>query len=124
MSALVLAAALLAQAAPATVPANPPGAKRIDVAAEALLKHDDNAALDQLLASEAVSNGDPAALINLGTAYARTGQMQKAREAFRAAANAPMRYDLQLIDGSWMDSRAAARTGLARLDQPTSFASR
>ena len=36
---------------------------------------------------------------------------------YRAAIASPDRYDLQLADGRWMDSRAAARLAAASLEK-------
>ena len=60
---------------------------------------------------------DPSRLINLGTAYARLGRTADAAIAYRSAIDSPIRYDLELANGDFMDSRWAARTALARLDQ-------
>lgn len=58
---------------------------------------------------------DPARLINLGTAYARLGDTVRASDAFRRAMYSDVRYDLELSDGSVVDSRDAARMALAKL---------
>ena len=71
----------------------------------------------RLEASLAETPGDPALLINLGTAYARAGRMDEARDAFRAAIAAEDRYRVQLADGSWEDSRKVARLALDSLDR-------
>lgn len=65
---------------------------------------------------------DPATLINLGTAYARLGDEARAAQAFRAAMTSRTRYQLELADGTWGDSRAVARRGLDRLGQGPVFA--
>lgn len=59
---------------------------------------------------------DPARLINLGVAYARMGDTQRARAMFRAAHNAEERVDLETATGEWVYSRVLARRGLAMLD--------
>jgi tetratricopeptide (TPR) repeat protein len=117
---LLLAGALLAQAAPATVPASGE-LERADVAYAAMSEGRTEAAIDQLRTS---ARNDPAALINLGTAYARMGMRQQAAEAFTAALASSERYELQLADGSWMDSRRAARAALARLEKSSTLATR
>lgn len=81
------------------------------VAFEALAAGQNTAAIKQLTATD---TSDAARLINLGTAYARTGKPLEAAAMYRAAAASP-RYDLELADGSTMDSRMAARIALARL---------
>ena len=60
---------------------------------------------------------DPSRLINLGTAYARLGRTAEAAAAYDNAIGSPIRYDLELADGRYVDSRWAARTALANLDQ-------
>ena len=60
---------------------------------------------------------DPARLINLGTAYARLGDFDRASDAFRRAMYSDQRYDLELADGSVVDSREAARMALAKLSR-------
>jgi hypothetical protein len=109
---LLLAAALAASSAQ---PA--PQASGANVAFEELAQNRSHDAISRLLAAGAAESRDPAVLINLGTAYARTGQKERALAMFRAAIASPERYDLQLADGRWMDSRAAARLAAAALDK-------
>ena len=117
-------AALLGQSAfSLAVDASVP-ARTQDVAYEELASGQSGAALHKLEDSDAVRAGDPAALINLGSAYAGSGQTAKAIAAYRAAAGSHDRYDLELADGTWMDSRLAARTALSRLLSATAQASR
>ena len=120
---VILAAAALAQAA---VPAASVSADsdRIDVAYEQLSNNQNQAAIEKIIASEAYAAADPAALINLGSAYARIGRIADARQAFQAAIASNTRYDLQLADGSWMDARWAARAALAGLERRTRLSSR
>jgi hypothetical protein len=66
---------------------------------------------------------DPARLINLGAAYARLGQTEKAEKLFKAAAHSEARTDLLLGDGQVMDSRTAAKLALKGMRQPR-FAAR
>ena len=112
VTAIIIAAAL-SQAAPA----------QSDVAYSELAAGDAAAAVRKLEVGAAGAS-DPALLINLGTAYARQGSTDKALAAFRAAIDSPERYDLELADGSWMDSREVARHALARLQRTTAQASR
>ena len=65
---------------------------------------------------------DPATLINLGTAYARLGDTDRAAQSFRAALTSGTRYQLELADGSWDDSRAVARRALAALGEGPALA--
>lgn len=108
LTAIILAAAMAASPA-------------AEVAFDELATGDAAAAVTKL---EAGSVDDPAVLINLGTAYARQGSTDKALAAFRAAIASPERYDLELADGTWVDSRVLARTALARLQRSTAQAAR
>ena len=111
---LLMAAALAAQ--PTTVEAVPLGSERVDVAYEELAKGQPNAAIQKIQANTAIAD-DPAALINLGSAYAMLGERQKAGDYYRAALASRDRYDLQLPDGTWVDSRRAARMAAAALSR-------
>lgn len=73
------------------------------------------AAIEKLTGETDVDARDPSRLINLGTAYARLGRAAEAKAAYAAAADSPIRYDLELANGRSMDSRWAARTALANL---------
>ena len=109
---------LLAQSAAPAITVEGEGAEgngRIDVAYQELAEGRPADALAKLDSSRAVNDGDPSALINLGTAYARLGQGDKARDLYRTAIVSRVRYDLQLADGSWLDSRRAARLAGERL---------
>jgi predicted Zn-dependent protease len=65
---------------------------------------------------------DPATLINLGTAYAQLGDEARAERAFRSALTSGTRYQLELADGSWDDSRAVARRALDQLNRRPALA--
>ncbi|MFK4870715.1 hypothetical protein [Novosphingobium sp. ZW T3_23] len=124
MSLTALAATLLlSQAAVTAAPATPLN-DRIDVAYTELSSGNAQAAVSKLETSSAAKSEDPATLINLGAAYAANGQTEKALVAYRAAVASSDRYDLQLADGSWVDSRAAARLALNNLLRTTARASR
>jgi Flp pilus assembly protein TadD len=60
-----------------------------------------------------ISRHDPAFLLNLGQAYARTGRLAEARELFRRAARKTENVDLVLADGRVVSSKLAARQALA-----------
>ena len=90
--------------------------ERIDVAFEALAEGRTADAVVQLQQSRSAESNDPAVLINLGTAYARQGRLDEARAMFEAAMKSSERYDLELADGSWVDSRRAAKMALANLE--------
>lgn len=121
----VLAFALLAAAlSPAAAFAEDTGAKSVDVAYQALSEGRTAEAIAKLDGSAAVQTSDPAALINLGTAYARQGRIADARALFTAAMNSEDHYFLELADGSWIDSRKAAKMALKNLDKSTGIALR
>ncbi len=124
MSFTALAATLLlSQTAVTAAPATPLN-DRIDVAYTELSSGNAEAAVRKLEAAGAAKSEDPATLINLGAAYAANGQSEKALASYRAAVASSDRYDLQLADGSWTDSRAAARLALNNLLRSTARASR
>lgn len=117
---MIVSALFLAQGVPfAAVEERAPA----DVAYEELAAGRTEGAIASLEASLKETPGDPALLINLGTAYARAGRMEEARDAFRAAIAAEDRYRVQLADGSWEDSRRIARLALDSLDR-TALAAR
>ncbi len=124
MSLTVLAATLLlSQSAVTAAPATPLN-DRIDVAYTELSTGNAEAAVHKLESGNAAKSEDPATLINLGAAYAANGQTEKALATYRAAVASSDRYDLQLADGTWVDSRAAARLALNNLLRTTARASR
>jgi len=111
-------AALLAQSA-ATA-----GIDRVDVGYDQLAQGQPAAAIARINGNRAAATRDPAALINLGAAYARLGERQKAEDCYRAAIASPDRYELQRADGSWMDSRRIAREALDALTASERLAAR
>jgi hypothetical protein len=119
---LLFAGLMLAQAAPAiTVEAQP----RIDeVGYQALSAGRPDLAIERIAADPVMSTSDPAALINLGTAYARTGDHAAALNRYRAALTSRDRYDLELADGRWLDSRQAARLAIVMLKRGEALALR
>jgi len=74
------------------------------------------AAVEKLTGDTTLDARDPSRLINLGTAYARLGRTTEAAAAYDNAIGSPIRYDLELANGDYMDSRWAARTARANLD--------
>jgi cytochrome c-type biogenesis protein CcmH/NrfG len=92
------------------------GLAPVSVAYEELKAGQNSAAVDKLEHS-ALDAQDPSRLINLGTAYARLGKKADAQTAYQAAITSPIRYDVELAGGTYMDSRWAARTALANLNQ-------
>ena len=104
--------ALLASLALAQAPA-----QAVDVAYNELQAGDPSAAIAKIERGNAREENHPAALINLGVAYARLGRTAEARAMFEAAANSTKRYRLETGNGEWMDSRDLARRALALLDK-------
>lgn len=88
-----------------------------EVAYEELSQGDAQAAVAALEALRADNPHDPALLINLGAAYQSLGDLARAEDAYRAAAGSEIRYQMELADGSWVDSRRAARSALRALEQ-------
>ena len=103
------AVALLAQGA-AETPAN-------DVAFDSLARGRNAEAIAIIDADEAIEAADPARLINLGIAYARTGNDSRARAYFEAAMQSEDRVSLETADGQWIDSARLARKALKMLDK-------
>lgn len=106
-----IASAVLAQVIAPASPAEP-AAEFVDVAYTELSSGKAEQAIARIRANPQIESDDPAALINLGTAHARLGRTAEARELYMAAIASANRFDLQLADGSWMDSRRAARLAL------------
>lgn len=119
--ALLLAGAFAAQTTN-QLTVNAPGVDQIDVAFEELSQGRNHDAVELLEGSALVKDQDPAALINLGTAYARLGQFEMARRNYAAAMSSENRYVLELADGSWVDSRRAARMATTALSQGRTLA--
>ena len=120
---LILAGLMFAQAAqPAiTVESKP---DRIDVGYRELITQRPAEAIKRIAANRSLDADDPAALINLGTAKARLGDSSAAADQYRSALVSRQRYDLELANGTWMDSRAAARLALKMLAKGEALALR
>jgi cytochrome c-type biogenesis protein CcmH/NrfG len=116
--AMLLSAALATQVA-AQSTAQESSMQQRDAAYEQLAAGETEAAIVRLEAALVQTPGDPALLINLGTAYTRAGRMEEARTAFRAAMESNDRYSVELADGRWEDSRKVARLALDSLDRST-----
>lgn len=93
-----------------------PDSDTLPVAYAELKAGDNRAAVAKLTGDTTLDARDPSRLINLGTAYARLGQTGNAATAYNAAINSPIRYDVELADGHYVDSRWAARTALGNLN--------
>lgn len=117
----IFLSALLAQSA-FSLSADSTAGERSDVGFEQLEAGNPQAAIDTIEANADLESDDPAALINLGNAYARMGQTDKAISHYRAAIASDTRYDLELADGRWMDSRRAARLALNALVKTQNYA--
>lgn len=119
MSVLVVAGLLLAQLSPITVE----GARSdAEVGYRELVSNRPADAIAKIDANRSIGADDPAALLNRGTAQARLGRIDAARDSYRAALSSRDRYEVELEDGSWMDSRAAARLAIALLGQGRTLA--
>lgn len=89
---------------------------------EALVRGDNERAITDILKSEKVSRHDPAKLLNLGRAYARTGRTEEAATLFKAALDSRENVELVLADGRVINSKDAAKMAYAGLQ--TRMASR
>lgn len=89
----------------------------LPVAYPELKAGENEAAVAKLTGETTLDARDPSRLINLGTAYARLGRTADAAAAYDAAVDSPIRYDVELASGRYVDSRWAARTARANLDQ-------
>lgn len=112
----LFATALLAQAA-MSMALDSPATEAADVGYAELTQGEPEAAIEKIESNNALEQDDPGALINLGNAYARLGHNDKAIQHYRAAIDSNERYDLELADGRWMDSRRAAREALSDLQK-------
>lgn len=88
----------------------------LPVAYAELKAGDNSAAIARLTGETTLDARDPSRLINLGTAYARLGRTDDAAAAYSAAVDSPIRYDVELANGRYVDSRWAARTALGNLN--------
>lgn len=117
---LVASALILAQAgAPSGLPKTtlPDQIVDGDVAYDALSDGRASEAIARIEALLAQQPEDPALLINLAAAHLQQGDDEMAAEAYRRAADSSARYELELADGSWADSRKLARRALALLER-------
>mgnify|MGYP000035344798 CR=1 FL=1 len=110
-----MAILLIAQAGPAAT-ANDTGMEVRDVAYDTLVSGEAREAIARLEAAREENPGDPALLINLGAAYAAVGEYRLAEQAYREAISSDDRYELELANGEWIDSRRAARMALLSLE--------
>lgn len=87
-----------------------------EVAYEELMSGDANAAVIALEAELESNPGDPAILINLGSAHMQLGHVEQAQAYYRAARDSDDGYELELADGRWMYSSEAASLALATVE--------
>jgi Flp pilus assembly protein TadD len=111
---LLLAAALMSQA-PAMVTVPAPNVQTSDVGYGDLAAGRPEAAIARIEQTGLARAGDPLALINLGTAYKMIGRTEDAQRFYRAAATSDQRYDVELANGRWVDSRRAASMAMAKI---------
>lgn len=113
-SALVFAQAWAPTGLPETTMPDPVQSR--DVAFDAITAGRVQEAIERIEELLAQQPEDPALLINLGAAYLALGDYTRAADAYRRAAASEERYQLELADGRWIDSRVAARRALAALE--------
>ena len=82
---------------------------------DALIAGDNDRAITEILASNRISRRDPAKMINLGQAYARTGRTAEAAALFTSAMESREEMDLVLADGRVISVKDAARRALTNL---------
>ncbi len=110
---LTISALMVAIAAPAPVQA----VEQVDVAFEEIVSGENQAAIAQLESNVELESDDPSRLINLGVAYAREGEISKARDLFQSALYARHQQLVETADGKWVNSRVLARRALRSLDR-------
>lgn len=111
---LAIAPLLLAQAATANMVEAEYETQ--DVAYEELMQGDAQEAIVQLEGELQQNPGDPALLINLGSAHAALGNLERAEFYYREARDSDEIYELELANGRWLDSRDAATLALANVE--------
>jgi Flp pilus assembly protein TadD len=117
LAALALSLGASAQAA-APVPATTPGIEwPSDLAVAPLMAHRTAEAIAILKQSHLSNPEDPAVMINLGIAYAQSGQEAEARALFDAALTKRAEFDLAISSGQVTDSRQLARRAIRMLER-------
>ncbi len=111
-----MAILMVTQASTAT-PIETSGIESRDVGYESIASGEARSAIAQLEAARTENPDDPALLINLGAAYAAVGEYELAQQAYRDAIASEDRYELELANGDWIDSRRAARMALLSLER-------
>jgi len=110
MSATLAIAGLLVSAAPV------PPVQSVDAAYEEVAASRNAEAIARIESEGPTARAHPAQLINLGIAYARQGDEDRARALFQRAVNAEELYSLETANGTWTNSRVLAQRALASLD--------
>jgi len=108
----IIAAVLLA-----AVPGVALAADKNEMAQRELAQGDNHLAIDKLEGAASLRGESPGKLINLGIAYARTGNDLKAREMFSAAIASEQRELLKTADGKVVDSWALAHRAMKLLNR-------
>lgn len=114
---LAMSALIVAQAGSIAAIEEAQTAEATEVAYEELASGKAAEAVRNLEALLMDNPGDPAILINLGSAYAEQGELERATDYYARAAESDVRYRLELADGSWADSRLAARRALEQVER-------
>lgn len=117
-----LAAILAAQASTLSQTEMATGPEHRDAGYEQLVGSDKLAAIAYLEELRRSSPQDPALLINLAAAYIEVGRLEDARNAYQLAIKCRDRQELELADGSWVDSRKLARVSLDKLEKSRAWA--
>ena len=123
ISTMFFSASLLAHSA-AMLPRDNEPVEQVEVGFEELQGGNPHGAIAKIEATDSFGSQDPAALINLGNAYAQVGMTEKALSHYRRAMESDTRYELELADGRWMDSRKAARKAYSALIKSTAHVMR
>jgi tetratricopeptide (TPR) repeat protein len=115
MTLTAFAIALLAAGAPAAAAPIAMTAAAPELAVQPLVTGKAEQALATLEKASAANPQDAAVLINLGIAYAQSGDEVKARAAFEQALACREVVELETADGTATDSRRLARKALRML---------
>ena len=116
-TAFAIALAVSNPVADSAVEQSEASAQRTELSSEALARGESESAILKLEKQVEESPNDPALLINLGIAYAQSGDDAKARLMFKAAMSSSKEFELETADGSEMDSRRLARKAISMLDR-------
>ncbi|MEM9501058.1 MAG: hypothetical protein AAF941_04360 [Pseudomonadota bacterium] len=122
MTKSALAIALAAAGSLTVIAATPVSAQQTsgtenEFAAKTLASGNQTQAITALEAQRVAAPEDPGVLINLGIAYAHTGDDQKAEALFKAALTSSQPVELETADGELTDSRRLARKAMRMLER-------